>query len=127
MSALKRFDIVAGDGSVEHVTDVGVIPQSCTAMTQDRRADGALDLNRNWKSFAASQSSGAEYVLRWMPTRHPSMETSSSPPTNSHGIGQQQVAITEEAGVVYNRSPPTGRISSDWDVKHMVVSGADKQ
>jgi 2-polyprenyl-6-hydroxyphenyl methylase/3-demethylubiquinone-9 3-methyltransferase len=54
-----------------------------------RRADGGLDLNRNWKSFALAIV-GAEYVLRWLPRGTHQWDKFVTPDELAHHLERQQ-------------------------------------
>ena len=78
-------------------------------------------LNRNWKSFALAIV-GAEYVLRWLPRGTHQWDKFVTPDELAHHLSSNKLAITEQAGVVYNPFADRWSLSSDMDVNYMVVA-----
>ena len=68
----ERFDIVLAMEVVEHVADVPLFVRRCAEMVKPGGLMIAATLNRTLKSFALAIV-GAEYILRWLPRRHPSL------------------------------------------------------
>jgi 2-polyprenyl-6-hydroxyphenyl methylase/3-demethylubiquinone-9 3-methyltransferase len=117
----ERFDIVLAMEVVEHVTDVGVFLNRCTAMLKPGGMMVISTLNRNWKSFALAIV-GAEYVLRWLPRGTHQWDKFVTPDELARHLAANKLAITEEAGVVYSPLADKWSISSDMDVNYMVVA-----
>ena len=117
----ERFDIVLAMEVVEHVTDVGVFLKRCAAMLKPGGLMVVSTLNRNWKSFALAIV-GAEYVLRWLPRGTHQWNKFVTPDELAHHLADNNLAITEQAGVVYNPLADKWTISSDMDVNYMVVA-----
>ncbi len=57
---------------VEHVTDVAAFVATVGALVKPGGIVVASTINRTLKAFALAIV-GAEYVLRWLPTRHPQL------------------------------------------------------
>jgi 2-polyprenyl-6-hydroxyphenyl methylase / 3-demethylubiquinone-9 3-methyltransferase len=121
MDVRERFDIVLAMEVVEHVTDVGAFLKRCTAMLKPGGLMVVSTLNRNWKSFALAIV-GAEYVLRWLPRGTHQWNKFVTPDELAHHLANNNLAITEQAGVVYNPLADKWSISSDMDVNYMVVA-----
>jgi 2-polyprenyl-6-hydroxyphenyl methylase/3-demethylubiquinone-9 3-methyltransferase len=121
MDARERFDIVLAMEVVEHVTDVGVFLKRCTAMLKPGGLMVLSTLNRNWKSFALAIV-GAEYVLRWLPRGTHQWSKFVTPDELAHYLQDNRLAITDQAGMVYNPLADKWNISSDTDVNYMVVA-----
>ncbi len=121
MDVRERFDIVLAMEVVEHVADVGLFLNRCTAMLKPGGMMVLSTLNRNWKSFALAIV-GAEYVLRWLPRGTHEWNKFVTPDELAKHLATNKLAVTEEAGVVYNPLADKWSISSDMDVNYMVVA-----
>jgi 2-polyprenyl-6-hydroxyphenyl methylase/3-demethylubiquinone-9 3-methyltransferase len=121
MDVRERFDIVLAMEVVEHVADVGLFLNRCTAMLKPGGMMVLSTLNRNWKSFALAIV-GAEYVLRWLPRGTHEWNKFVTPDELAQHLANNRLAITEQAGVVYSPLADKWSISSDMDVNYMVVA-----
>ena len=121
MDVRERFDIVLAMEVIEHVSDVGVFLNRCAAMLKPGGLMVISTLNRNWKSFALAIV-GAEYVLRWLPRGTHQWNKFVTPDELAHYLQDNQLAITEQAGVVYSPFADRWSLSSDMDVNYMVVA-----
>jgi 2-polyprenyl-6-hydroxyphenyl methylase/3-demethylubiquinone-9 3-methyltransferase len=121
MDVRERFDIVLAMEVIEHVTDVGAFLSRCAAMVKPGGLMVVSTLNRNWKSFALAIV-GAEYVLRWLPRGTHQWDKFVTPDELAQHLANNRLAITEQAGVVYNPLADRWSISSDMDVNYMVVA-----
>ncbi len=121
MDVRERFDIVLAMEVVEHVTDVGAFLKRCAAMLKPGGLMVVSTLNRNWKSFALAIV-GAEYVLRWLPRGTHQWNKFVTPDELARHLADNNLTITEQAGVIYNPLADKWTISSDMDVNYMVVA-----
>ena len=121
MDARERFDIVLAMEVVEHVNDVGAFIKRCAAMLKPGGLMVVSTLNRNWKSFALAIV-GAEYVLRWLPRGTHDWSKFVTPAELERYLGDVNLAVTEQAGVVYNPLADKWTVSTDMDVNYMVVA-----
>jgi 2-polyprenyl-6-hydroxyphenyl methylase / 3-demethylubiquinone-9 3-methyltransferase len=80
-------------------------------------------INRNWKSFALAIV-GAEYVLRWLPRGTHQWDKFVTPAEIIHHLGRNKLAISDQAGVVYNPIADKWSLSSDMDVNYMMIAEA---
>src|SRR6478735_11896912 len=117
----ERFDIVLAMEVVEHVVDVGVFLKRCAAMLKPNGLMVVSTLHRHWKSFALAIV-GAEYVLRWLPRGPHEWNKFVTPDELAHHLADNNLTITEQAGVVYNPLADKWTISPDMDVNYMVVA-----
>src|SRR3569833_2617840 len=115
MDVRERFDIVLAMEVIEHVTDVGAFLARCAAMVKPGGLMVVSTLNRNWKSFALALV-GAEYVLRWLPRGTHQWDKFVTPDELSQHLANYMLAITKQAGVVYNPNAKHKSSSSDMDV-----------
>ncbi|WP_076863995.1 bifunctional 2-polyprenyl-6-hydroxyphenol methylase/3-demethylubiquinol 3-O-methyltransferase UbiG [Bradyrhizobium mercantei] len=121
MDARERFDIVLAMEVVEHVNDVGAFIKRCAAMLKPGGLMVVSTLNRNWKSFALAIV-GAEYVLRWLPRGTHEWSKFVTPAELERYLGDVNLTVTEQAGVVYNPLADKWTVSTDMDVNYMVVA-----
>ncbi len=121
MDARERFDIVLAMEVVEHVNDVGAFIKRCATMLKPGGLMVVSTLNRNWKSFALAIV-GAEYVLRWLPRGTHDWSKFVTPAELERYLGDVNLTITEQAGVVYNPLADKWTVSTDMDVNYMVVA-----
>ncbi|AUC93629.1 bifunctional 3-demethylubiquinol 3-O-methyltransferase/2-polyprenyl-6-hydroxyphenol methylase [Bradyrhizobium sp. SK17] len=121
MDARERFDIVLAMEVVEHVVDVGAFIKRCATMLKPGGLMVVSTLNRNWKSFALAIV-GAEYVLRWLPRGTHEWSKFVTPAELERYLGDVNLTITEQAGVVYNPLADKFSVSTDMDVNYMVVA-----
>ena len=119
----ERFDIVLAMEVVEHVTDVGVFLKRCASMLKPNGLMVVSTLNRNWKSFALAIV-GAEYVLRWLPRGTHQWDKFVTPAELTLHLERNKLAISDQAGVVYNPLADRWSLSSDMDVNYMVIAEA---
>jgi 2-polyprenyl-6-hydroxyphenyl methylase/3-demethylubiquinone-9 3-methyltransferase len=121
MDGRERFDIVLAMEVVEHVSDVGMFLDRCAAILKPGGMMVISTLNRNWKSFALAIV-GAEYVLRWLPRGTHQWDKFVTPDELARDLAKNKLAITDQAGVVYNPLADRWSLSSDMDVNYMVVA-----
>jgi 2-polyprenyl-6-hydroxyphenyl methylase/3-demethylubiquinone-9 3-methyltransferase len=117
----ERFDIVLAMEVVEHVSDVGLFVNRCAAMLEPGGMMVISTLNRNWKSFALAIV-GAEYILRWLPRGTHQWDKFVTPDELARDLANNKLAITDQAGVIYNPLADKWSLSSDMDVNYMVVA-----
>jgi len=123
MDPRERFDIVLAMEVVEHVANVGLFLDRCAALLKPSSMLVASTINRNWKSFALAIV-GAEYVLRWLPRGTHQWDKFVTPAELMHHLERNKLAISDQAGVVYNPLADKWSLSSDMDVNYMLVAEA---
>jgi 2-polyprenyl-6-hydroxyphenyl methylase/3-demethylubiquinone-9 3-methyltransferase len=121
MDPRERFDIVLAMEVIEHVTDVGAFLSRCAAMMKPTGIMVVATLNRNWKSFALAIV-GAEYVMRWLPRGTHQWDKFVTPEELTRYLQNSRLAVTEQAGLVYNPLADKWNLSSDMDVNYMMVA-----
>jgi 2-polyprenyl-6-hydroxyphenyl methylase/3-demethylubiquinone-9 3-methyltransferase len=117
----ERFDIVLAMEVIEHVTDVGAFLSRCAAMMKPTGIMVVATLNRNWKSFALAIV-GAEYVMRWLPRGTHQWDKFVTPEELTRYLQKSRLAVTEQAGLVYNPLADKWNLSADMDVNYMMVA-----
>ena len=123
MDPRERFDVVLAMEVVEHVANVGMFLDRCAALLKPSSMMVASTINRNWKSFAMAIV-GAEYVLRWLPRGTHQWDKFVTPVELAHHLERNKLAISDQAGVVYNPLADKWSLSSDMDVNYMVIAEA---
>lgn len=123
MDPRERFDVVLAMEVVEHVANVGMFLDRCAALLKPSSMMVASTINRNWKSFAMAIV-GAEYVLRWLPRGTHQWDKFVTPAELAHHLERNKLAISDQAGVVYNPLADKWSLSSDMDVNYMVIAEA---
>ena len=118
----ETFDVVLAMEVVEHVADVPLFVQRCAAMVKPGGLMIAATLNRTLKSFALAIV-GAEYMLRWLPRRHPSLgQVRHAERTGDRAWSRAACASPTSSGVIYNILADRWQLSSDMDVNYMLVA-----
>ncbi|NGX98378.1 MAG: bifunctional 2-polyprenyl-6-hydroxyphenol methylase/3-demethylubiquinol 3-O-methyltransferase UbiG [Candidatus Afipia apatlaquensis] len=123
MDPRERFDIVLAMEVVEHVVNVGMFLDRCAALLKPTSMMVASTINRTWKSFALAIV-GAEYILRWLPRGTHQWDKFVTPAELTHHLERNKLAISDQAGVVYNPLADRWSLSSDMDVNYMVIAEA---
>ena len=123
MGNLERFDVVLAMEVIEHVTDVGLFLQRCTALMKPQGVMVVSTLNRTLKSFALAIV-GAEYVLRWLPRGTHQWSKFVTPAELAQHLHKSRLEIAEQTGVIYTPFADRWSLSSDMDVNYMVTAEA---
>ena len=118
------FDVVLAMEVIEHVADVGLFIRLAAALVKPGGLLVVATLNRTVKSFALAIV-GAEYILRWLPRGTHQWDKFVTPNELEIAITQSGLAVTDQAGVIYNLLADRWQLSRDMDVNYMVV--AEKQ
>ncbi len=118
-----RFDIVLAMEVVEHVSDVALFTAECCRAVAPGGLLVMATLNRTLRAFALAIV-GAEYVLGWLPKGTHQWDKFVTPAELEAAIAGGGLAVTDEAGVVYNPLAGTWRLSDDMAVNYMVLAKA---
>ena len=118
-----RFDIVLNMEVVEHVSDVDFFLTTCASMVRPGGMTFVATINRTMKA-AALAIFAAENVLRWLPRGTHQWEKFVTPAELTHHLERNKLAISDQAGVVYNPLADRWSLSSDMDVNYMLVAEA---
>ena len=117
----EHFDIVLAMEVVEHVADVPLFVQSCTAMVKPGGLMIAATLNRTLKSFALAIV-GAEYILRWLPVGSHRWDKFVTPNELEIAMELGGLRVTASQGVIYDILADRWQLSNDTDVNYMLVA-----
>lgn len=111
----ETFDIVLSLEVIEHVADVPMFLQSCSALVAPGGVLVIATLNRTLKSFLVGIV-GAEYVLRLLPRGTHDWRKFLKPDEIRTGLATHGLHEIEARGMVYNPLRRNFRISSDDSV-----------
>ena len=117
----ERFDAVLALEVIEHVSDPGAFCRYLGLLVTPGGAAIAATLNRTARSFALAIV-GAEYLLGWLPRGTHQWNKFVTPNELARHLAANKLAITEEAGVIYNPLADKWSVSTDMDVNYMVVA-----
>ena len=116
-----RFDAVVALEIVEHVADVPLFLESCTALMKPGGALFLSTLNRTAKSFLFAIV-GAEYVLRWLPRGTHSWEKFLRPSELVDGIEAHGAIVRDLTGMIYDPLADDWRLGRDLSVNYMLYA-----
>ena len=122
-AAGESFDAVLALEVVEHVADVELFLESCSALVRPGGLLVMATLNRTTKAFALAIV-GAEYVLGWLPRGTHTWSKFVKPSEAVRALRACGLDIDELCGVTFN--PLAGKWSlapGDLDVNYMLVAG----
>jgi len=120
MGSRERFDIVLAMEVVEHVSDVGLFLDRCSALMKPQGMMVVSTLNRTLKSFALAIV-GAEYLLRWLPRGTHQWGKFVTPAELAQHLHKSRLEIAEQTGVVYTPFADRWSLAADMDVNYMVT------
>ena len=120
-AAGESFDVVLAMEVVEHVVDLGLFVDIAAGMVKPGGLMFVATLNRTIKSFALAIV-GAEYILRWVPRGTHQWDKFVTPNELEIAITQSGLAVTDQAGVIYNLLADRWQLSTDLDVNYMVTA-----
>ena len=119
MAAGETFDIVLSLEVVEHVADVDLFLDSCTALVRDGGAMILATLNRTPKAFMFGIV-GAEYVMRWLPRGTHDWKKFVRPSELSRGLRRNGVDVLDISGLSFNPLSDEWRVSGDVSVNYIL-------
>jgi len=120
-AAGESFDVVLAMEVVEHVADLGLFVDIAAEMVKPGGLMFVATLNRTIKSFALAIV-GAEYILRWVPRGTHQWDKFVTPNELEIAITQSGLAVTDQAGVIYNLLADRWQLSTDLDVNYMIAA-----
>ena len=121
MAAGETFDIVLSLEVVEHVADVDLFLDSCTALVRDGGAMILATLNRTPKAFMFGIV-GAEYVMRWLPRGTHDWKKFVRPSELSRGLRRNGVDVLDISGLSFNPLSDEWRVSGDVSVNYILFA-----
>ena len=118
----RAFDVVLNMEVVEHVPDLDAFLAACCGLVKPSGVMVAATLNRTLKSLALAKF-GAEYVLRWLPRRHPRLAEVRAPFGVRPGIAPpRRRGRRTHGGCHYSPLADAWTLSRDLDVNYLVFA-----
>ena len=118
-AAGDTFDIVLSLEVVEHVADVDLFLDSCTALVRDGGAMVLATLNRTPKAFMFGIV-GAEYVMRWLPRGTHDWRKFVRPSELCRNLRRNGVDLSDISGLSFNPLTDEWRVSGDVSVNYIL-------
>lgn len=116
-----QYDIVLALEIIEHVADVDVFLDACTALLKPGGMMVITTLNRTLKSYAMAIV-GAEYVLRWLPRGTHDWKKFIKPSELAAHARKRSLEVKHITGMIYKPLKPEWRLSpKDLDVNYLMV------
>lgn len=119
LAAGETFDIVLSLEVVEHVADVDLFLDSCTALVRDGGAMVLATLNRTSKAFMFGIV-GAEYVMRWLPRGTHDWKKFVRPSELCRNLRRNGVDVSDISGLSFNPLTDEWRVSGDVSVNYIL-------
>lgn len=119
MAAGETYDIVLSLEVVEHVADVDLFLDSCTALVRDGGAMVLATLNRTPKAFMFGIV-GAEYVMRWLPRGTHDWRKFVRPSELCRSLRRNGVDVSDISGLSFNPLTDEWRVSGDVSVNYIL-------
>ena len=119
MAAGETFDIVLSLEVVEHVADVDLFLDSCTALVRDGGAMILATLNRTPKAFMFGIV-GAEYVMRWLPRGTHDWRKFVRPSELAAGLRHGGIDVQDISGLSFDLLRDEWRVSTDVSVNYIL-------
>ena len=119
LAAGETFDIVLSLEVVEHVADVDLFLDSCTALVRDGGAMVLATLNRTPKAFVFGIV-GAEYVMRWLPRGTHDWKKFVRPSELCRNLRRNGVDVSDISGLSFNPLTDEWRVSDDVSVNYIL-------
>lgn len=119
LAAGETFDIVLSLEVVEHVADVDLFLDSCTALVRDGGAMVLATLNRTPKAFMFGIV-GAEYVMRWLPRGTHDWKKFVRPSELCRNLRRNGVDVSDISGLSFNPLTDEWRVSGDVSVNYIL-------
>ena len=117
----EAFDVVLAMEVVEHVADVSAFVTACTRAVAPGGILVMATINRTLRAFGLAIV-GAEYVLGWLPRGTHQWDKFVTPEELTLAIENNQMNVTDLAGVVYNPLRDQWSLSRDTAVNYMALA-----
>ncbi|UXN05876.1 bifunctional 2-polyprenyl-6-hydroxyphenol methylase/3-demethylubiquinol 3-O-methyltransferase UbiG [Bartonella sp. HY761] len=120
-AAGEKFDCVLNMEVVEHVADVHLFMEACSAMVKPQGLMFVATINRTLKAWALVII-GAEYVLRWLPKGTHSYDKFLRPEELKKELGSNGLSVIDELGITFNPIKDSWNRSRDMDANYMLLA-----
>ena len=119
ISTGETFDAVISLEVIEHVADVDLFFDGCTALMSENGVIFLATLNRTLKSYAFGII-GAEYVLRWLPRGTHNWKKFIRPSEIAQGLRRNRVSVEDITGMTLNPLTGEWRVSGDVSINYIL-------
>ena len=119
IAARKTFDVVLALEVIEHVKDIDLFIDSCSALTSKDGVTILATLNRTAKSFALAIV-GAEYVMRWLPQGTHDWSKFVRPSEIYHALRRNNIEVKDITGFNYNILTDTWSLRQNTSVNYVI-------
>lgn len=116
----EQFDVILNMEVIEHVADPQAFIRICASLLKPSGLIFMATINRTLKSFGLAII-GAEYLLGWLPKGTHQWEKFVTPVELKRWLEENNVAVKDETGVIYNPLKNDWRRSRDMGVNYMLV------
>ncbi len=119
-----QFDIILNMEVIEHVADINLFLEACSALLAPNGLMFMATLNRTLKAYALAIV-GAEYVLGWLPRGTHDWTKFIKPAELEHALAAAGLTVHHMTGVSYNPLSDQWRLSGDLAVNYMLTAIKD--
>lgn len=119
-----QFDIILNMEVIEHVADIDLFLEACSALLAPGGLMFMATLNRTLKAYALAIV-GAEYVLGWLPRGTHDWSKFIKPAELEHALAAAGLSVRNMTGVSYNPLSDQWRLSGDLGVNYMLTAVKD--
>ncbi len=116
-----QFDIILNMEVIEHVADINLFLEACSALLAPNGLMFMATLNRTLKAYALAIV-GAEYVLGWLPRGTHDWTKFIKPAELDHALAAAGLSVRHMTGVSYNPLSDQWRLSGDLAVNYMLTA-----
>jgi 2-polyprenyl-6-hydroxyphenyl methylase/3-demethylubiquinone-9 3-methyltransferase len=115
-----HFDAVLAMEVLEHVSDVGMFLQECTALVKPGGKIFFATINQTWRAWLFAIA-GAEYVLRWLPRGTHQFDKLVRPSVLVDHLRRLDVQVRNISGMSYHPLRRDWYLSPDTSVNYLGV------
>ncbi len=118
MSPNKKFDVILNMEIIEHVEDVNIFLESCSALLKKNGIMFVATLNKTLKSYIFAIV-GAEYIMRWLPIGTHEWEKFVKPDELIYISNQKKLKLKKLDGMKFNLLTDEWKLSSDKSINYI--------
>ena len=118
MSLNTKYDVILNMEIVEHVEDVSVFIESCSALLKKNGIMFVATLNKTLKSYVFAIV-GAEYIMRWLPIGTHEWEKFIRPKELINIANKKKLNLKRLDGMKFNLLTDEWKLSSDKSINYI--------
>ena len=118
MNTNKKFDVILNMEIIEHVEDVNIFLESCSALLKKNGLMFIATLNKTLKSYIFAIV-GAEYVMRWLPIGTHEWEKFVRPEELINISDNKKLKLKKIDGMKFNLLTDEWKLSSDKSINYI--------